>query len=143
MLPLFFSIAMLSFFIDPHLDSKDILVKQLFAENSVLYIDQPVRILTHLSDLLIYLSITFMHEIVCLIVTSFFFYHIHQLPKSLIIRAYIHVAIMTFILLICTYFIHLYTNNLMLIQLGYKLICILLRFADCSCVVGYRWRQHC
>lgn len=129
-LPFFFSVAMLSFFIEPTLDSSVIFVKQLFANNSVLYIDQSVKTLTHLSGLFTYLSITSVHVIVCLIVIGFFFYQTHQLPKALIARTYIYMAITTVMLIIFAYFIHLHADNMMLTQLGYKLICVLLGMAD-------------
>lgn len=129
MLPFFFGTATLSFFINPVLDSNEIFVKHLFAI-SIGYIEQPERTLTHLSDLLSYFSITSVHAIVCLIVTGFFLYQIHQLPTALIKRTYVYMTITTVVLLIFAYFIHLYANNLMLTQLGYKSICVLLGKAD-------------
>jgi hypothetical protein len=131
-LPFFFSMATLSFFINPTLDSKEIfvIVKQLLANDSIIFIDQPVKTLIHVSDLLTYLSITSVHAIVCLIVIGFFLYQTHQLPKDLIKRTYLYMAITTVTLLVFAYVIHLYANNLMLIQLGYKSICVLLGMAD-------------
>lgn len=71
-LPFFFSVVMLSFFIEPTFDSSVNFVQQLFSNNSIQYIDQSVKTLTHLSNLLTYLSISSLHAIACLIVIGFF-----------------------------------------------------------------------
>jgi hypothetical protein len=61
---------------------------------------------------------------------GFFLYQIHQLPKALIKRAYIYMAITTIAFSILAYVIHIFANNLILTQLGYKSICILLSKAE-------------
>lgn len=131
-LPFFFSMATLSFVIHPSLDSKEILViaRQLLADNSIIFIDQPVKILTHLSDLLTYLSIASVHVIACLVVIGFFFYQIHQFPGALIRHTYLYMAATMVTLVIIAYVIHMYADNLMLIQLGYKSTCVLMGMAD-------------
>jgi len=162
-LPLFFSIATLSFFINPTQDahellekksaitikdqkvivkppiasnikesivvSKEIFVKKLF-DIKIDYIDQPLKTLAHLSNLLTYFSTTAVHGIVCLIVIGFFLYQIHQLPKALIKRTYLYMTISTVAFFTVAYVIRLYANDMILTQLGYKSICILLSKAE-------------
>ena len=146
-LPFFFYMGMLSFSIDPPreifgvinsipptLDTNTIFndVKDLFTntEGDIKYIAQPAKTLTHLSDMLTYLSIASLHVIVCLVVIGFFLYQIHQLPKTLVKRTYLYMSVTTVILIIFAYVIDYLANNLMLIQLGYKSICVLLSMAD-------------
>lgn len=153
-LPFLFSIATLSFFITPtqaehelHLNetaikptiirnrkeqkiiTEEIFVKKLF-DIKIDYIEQPRKTLTHLSNLLTYFSTTAVHGIVCLFVMGFFLYQIHQLPKALIRRTYLYMAITTVTFFMVAYAVHLYANNLVLTQLGYKSMCILLSKAE-------------
>jgi hypothetical protein len=128
-LPFFFSIATLSFFIDPSAVAKDIFVKQLFA-NTIEYIDQPLKTLIHLSDLLTYLSILSVHTISCITVIGFFLYQIHQLPDALIRRSYFCMSMTAVSWFVFAYIIKSHANELMLTQLGYKSICVLLAQAD-------------
>ena len=132
-LPFFFSAASLSFFIDstqptqqvldkepsasdtqaPAAETREIFVKKLF-DIKIDYIDEPFKILTHLSNLLNYFSITSVHVIVCLIVISFFLYQIHRLPPAVVRRTYLYMAVTTVTFLMVMYIVHLYANNLML-----------------------------
>lgn len=148
-LPFFFSVASLSFFIDstqptaqvldkgpsgsdtqaPAAETREIFVKKLFSIK-IDYIDEPFKILTHLSNLLTYLSTTAVHGIACLFVIGFFFYQIHQLPKDLIKRAYLYIGITTATFFMLAVIVRIYANDLILTQLGYKSICILLSKAE-------------
>lgn len=94
------------------------------------YLDFTERTLNHISNLLTYLSVTSLHAIICLLVISFFFYKIHQLPSVIIKRAYLFLFITTAAFLLIAYIIHLLANDLILTQLGYKSICILLSKAE-------------
>lgn len=137
-LPFFFSVAILSFFIEPTFDPSVNFVQQLFSSNNIQYIDQSVKTLTHLSNLLTYLSISSLHAIACLIVIGFFLFQIHQLPKPLITRTYIYIAITTVTILFFMYIVHLYANNIMITQLGYKSICVLLGMADLQTTIVFQ-----
>lgn len=128
-LPFLFSIASLSFFIGASPDTNDIFIKKLLTTD-IGYIGEAVKDLTHISNLLNYFSITAVHAIVCLIVIGFFLYRIHNFPTALIRRAYLYMAVIAAALLTVLYVVHLYANNLMLTQLGYKSICILLSKAN-------------
>lgn len=131
-IPFLFGIAALTFLINDTVDSNDsrvIFVKHLFS-NNIDFLEEPLKTLTHLSDLLTYLSITSVHGIVSLIVIGFFLYRIHQLPKTLIKRSYLYITITIVILSFIAYVVHLFANNLMLTQLGYKSICVLISMAD-------------
>lgn len=128
-LPFLLSIATLSFFIESSTDSKEILIRQLLAID-IGYIEQTVRTLTSLSNLLNYFSTTSLHLIVCLIVIGFFLYQIHQMPTAVARRIYFYIVVTSVTFLLVMYIVHLYANNLILTQLGYKSICILLSKAE-------------
>ena len=128
-LPFLFSNATLSFFIESAPALNEIFIRKLLAID-IGYVDQTVRTLTHLSNLLNYFSITSVHVIVCLIVISFFLYQIHRLPTAVVRRTYLYMAVTTVTFLMVMYIVHLYANNLMLTQLGYKSICILMSKAE-------------
>ena len=131
-IPFLFSTAALTFLINDTVDSNDskvIFIKHLFS-NSIAFLKEPVKTLTHLSDLLTYLSITALHGIASIIVIGFFLYQIQQLPKALIKRSYLYITITTVTFSFFAYVVHMLANNLMLAQLGYKSICILLSMAD-------------
>ena len=68
--PFLFSIAALSFFIGSSPDTTDIFIKKLLTID-IAYVDEAVKDLTHISNLLNYFSITAVHAIVCLIVIGF------------------------------------------------------------------------
>lgn len=127
--PFLFSIASLSFFIDPLAAADEIFIRKLLAID-IGYVEPTVKTLTHISNLLNYLSVTSVHAVVCLFVIGFFLYKIQQLPAALIWRTYSYMAVVTIAFSTVAYIVHLFADNLMLTQLGYKSICILMSMAD-------------
>jgi len=133
-IPFFFSAISLSFFANPdditlRLAGHDSFIKKLL-DTDISYIAPALRTLTHLSNLLTYLSVTAVHGVVCLIVIGFLLYQIHKLSSDMIKRTYIFMAITALIFFALAYAVHLYSNQLILTQLGYKSICILLSKAE-------------
>lgn len=144
-LPFFFSLISLSFFVNPADATHEPVVKAAALKTPVVtneifiqklldikidYIAPSLKTLTHLANLLTYLSITAVHGIVCLFVIGFLFYQIHKLPTVLIRRTYVYMAITLFAFFFIAYLVRVYGNSLILTQLGYKSICILLSKAD-------------
>lgn len=144
-LPFLFSAVSLSFFVTPAemshelaekapsvtatVESNEFFIKKLL-DIKIDYIAPPLKTLTHLSNLLTYLSITAVHGIVCLFVIGFLLYQIHKLPSILIRRTYLYMAITVVAFFIMAYAVRVYGNSLILTQLGYKSICILLSKAE-------------
>lgn len=129
MLPFLFGLTSLSFFIEPSPASEDIFIKKLLTID-IGYVEHTLKTLNHISSMFNYLSISAVHGILCLIVIGFFLYKTSNLPSILVRRTYLYMAVMIFMFLTVSYLVHLFANNLMLTQLGYKSICILLSKAE-------------
>jgi len=130
MLPFLFGLTSLSFFIDPSAVSEDITFIEKLLTIDIGYVEHTLKTLNHIANIFNYLSITAVHSILCLIVIGFFLYKTSNLPPILIRRTYLYLATMIFMFLTVSYLVHLFANNLMLTQLGYKSICILLSKAE-------------
>jgi len=114
---------------NPECISGKAFIQNIFS-SKINYIENPKKILTHISNLLTYFSITAVHGIVCLFVIGFFIYQTHKLPIIIVRRTYLYMAITSIAFFAAAFIVHKSANELMLTQLGYKSICVMLSQAD-------------
>jgi hypothetical protein len=128
-LPLLLAMAALAFIVEPASKVQTPLIRSLLSIE-IGFIDAPIRTLTHLSNLLNYLSVGSVHGIVCLVAIGFFFYAIHRLPAASGRRVCLYLAVSIVALLALSLGLVRWAHDSVLTQLGYKSVCMLLSKAD-------------
>jgi hypothetical protein len=102
------------------------------------YLEKPIREFIHLGDMLIYSSFASIHVVVCIGVIVYFANMMRKLPSRACRKSVAFAGVIAISLIGLVFYFEWKANDLVIVQLGYKAICMAIETAELSTSLASR-----